>query len=38
MFLETFLLVVHFSYTVLFHKRKTKKKNQKSKENMSMKT
>ena len=25
MFAETFLLVLHFSYTVLFHRKKTKK-------------
>ena len=30
-FLNTSLLVVHFSYTVLFQKKKTKKKNQRSK-------
>ena len=31
MFLKTFLFVVHFSYTVLFHRKKAKKKYQKSK-------
>ena len=31
MFLKTFLFVVHFSSTVLFHRKKTKKKYQKSK-------
>ena len=31
MYLETFLLVVHISYTVLFYKKKTMKKYQKSK-------
>ena len=37
-FLETFLFVVHFSYTNLFHRKKTKKKHQKFKENMWLKT
>ena len=32
------ILKIAFSYTVLFHKRKTKKKYQKSKENISLKT
>ena len=30
-FLETFLLVVHFSHTVFFYRKKTKKKYQKYK-------
>ena len=34
MFLETFLLVVHFLCTVLFQRRKTNKKYQKSKKNV----
>ena len=35
-FLETFLLVVDFSNTILFHRKKTKEKYQKSKGNMSL--
>ena len=38
MTLETFLHAVHFSYAVSFNRRKTKKKYQKSQENMSLKT
>ena len=37
-FIETFLLVVHISYTVLFHRKKTKKKYQKSNQNMPWKS
>ena len=35
---ETFLFAVDFSNTVLFHKKKTKKKYQKYKKSMSLKT
>ena len=38
MFLETFMFVVHFSYTILFYRKKTKKKYQKYNENMWLKT